>query len=199
LGLRNPEGDSTDNLRRFAEEAEKANSVLRLYEIVTAPDGPRPLQLHELMNYVITRPAVIGKLRLKASTTLEELRDALLRWATDTVNEMVTHECYPVLYGQKDEYRQGWGFRSLLGAMYLQMMQLITTAGEVRRCKGPDCWRIIAFEPGEPYAGPGFDKNVRGKYKTRIDKEFCSTNCRVKWRYHNVIKPRRESERTATS
>ena len=152
-----------------------------------------------MMNYVITRPAVMEKLRFKASATPEELRDALLRWATNTVNELVTRECYPLLYGQRDEYRQGWGFRSLLGAMYLQMIQLITTAGEVRRCKGPDCWRIIAFEPGEPYTGPGLDKNVRGKYKTRIDKEFCSTNCRVKWRYHNVIKPRRESERAATS
>ncbi len=87
----------------------------------------------------------------------------------------------------------------MLGAMYLQMMQLITTTGKIRRCKRPACPRIIAFEPSEPYAGPGFDKNVRGKYKTRIDKEFCSTNCRVKWRYHNVIKPRRESERAATS
>ncbi len=87
------------------------------------------------------------------------------------------------------------GIQILAGAMYLQMMQLLTSK-EVRRCKGPSCWRIIAFEPGEPYMGPSFQKNMRGKYKTRVDKEFCSDNCRVKWRYHNVIKPRREKART---
>jgi hypothetical protein len=195
LGLGGAKGGSEESLRSFASEAEKANSVLRLYEVVTEPEGPRPIQFHELTNYVIARPTVNGKLRLKASATPEEQRDTVLGWVTATVNEMVARECYPTLYGQGDEYRQGWGFKSLLGAMYLQMMQLMTS-DEVRRCKGPDCWRIIAFEPGEPYMGPGLQKNLRGKYKTRIDKEFCSPNCRVKWHYHSVIKPRREKERS---
>jgi hypothetical protein len=108
---------------------------------------------------------------------------------------VVAQECYPTIYREGDEYVRGWGFRSLLGAMYLQMQWLMTSE-EVRRCKGPNCFKIITFEPGEPYTGPGLERNMRGKYKTRIDKEFCSTNCRVKWRYHNVIKPRRENERT---
>jgi hypothetical protein len=51
--------------------------------------------------------------------------------------------------------------------MYLQMMQLITTTGEVRKCKGPDYWRIITFKPGEPPVDRGFKKNVRGKYTRR--------------------------------
>ena len=30
------------------------------------------------------------------------------------------------------------------------------------------------------------------RYKTRKDKEFCSRNCKEKWRYHNVVKPRKQ-------
>jgi hypothetical protein len=72
--------------------------------------------------------------------------------------------------------------------------QWLMTSEEVRRCKGPNCSKIITFEPGEPYTGPGLERNMRGKHKTRVDKEFYSTNCRVKWRYHKVIKPCKESE-----
>ena len=52
--------------------------------------------------------------------------------------------CYPQLYrrvnteaGLTVGFEQGWGFRSLLGAMYLQMMWLITEGGDSPRCKGP--------------------------------------------------------------
>jgi hypothetical protein len=35
------------------------------------------------------------------------------------------------------------GFRSLLGAMYLQMMLLITDANNIRQCRRPGCQGII--------------------------------------------------------
>jgi len=118
------------------------------------------------MNYVLNRPSVKAELPLKHATPQEQ-KETVLEWVADTGRQVIAQECYPTLYRQEDEYRQGWGYRSLLGAMYLQMMQLITTTGEVRKCKGPDCWRIITFKPGEPPVNPGFKKNVRGKYTRR--------------------------------
>jgi len=189
LGQQGTEGGPEDNLRNFAREARKANYLLRTYEAVTAPDRPNTIDSEKLLYLTATRPS-IRTTTLPVEASREE---KLVAMVADIVREVVARECYPELHRTEQGYVRGWGFESLLGAMYLQMMQLITS-DEVRRCKGPDCRRIIAFEPGEPYTGPGLERNMRGKYKTRVDKEFCSTNCRVKWRYHNVIKPRRESE-----
>jgi hypothetical protein len=121
--------------------------------------------------------------------------------ANELVGRQVSRECFPMLYRQYRKepeqtvgFFQGWGCRSLLGAMYLQMTWLMTEARNVRRCKGPECFRIITFDaPEQPIADPGL-KNARGKYRTRIDKEFCSRNCKEKWRYHNKVKPRLQRE-----
>jgi hypothetical protein len=121
-------------------------------------------------------------------------RDAALAWAAHTVRDVVANECHPELYQGGHRYYQGWGFRSLLGAMYLQMMWLMTATGEVRKCKGPGCNKVITFEYPEPSLEGLGQKGYRKPYKTRADKEFCSSNCKAKWHYHNVAKPRRESE-----
>jgi hypothetical protein len=48
----------------------------------------------------------------------------------------------------------------------------------------PGCLRVIHFEPGAPAAHPGLKKNPRGKYKTRIDREFCKgRGCKQKYHY----------------
>jgi hypothetical protein len=189
LGLEDVGGGPNENLQNFASEARKANYLLRTYEAVTAPDGPHAIDHAKVAYLAGVRPSV-RTTALPADASMEEKVVAMV---ADIVRDVVTRECSPELYRTEHEYVRGWGFESLLGAMYLQMMQLMTSK-EVRRCKGPDCWRIIDFKPGERYAGPGMGKNLRGKYKTRKDKQFCSTNCRVKWRYHNVIKPRRVSK-----
>ncbi len=189
LGLDGAEGGPRESIRNFASEARKINYLLRVYEMATAPNGPRPIDVTKLIYLAGIRPSV--RTEPLPADALEE--DKAVALVADIVRQVVVEECYPELYRKEHGYAGGWGFESLVGAMYLQMMQLLTSE-EVRRCKGPDCWKIIDFKPGEPYAGPGLDKNLRGKYKTRKDKEFCSTNCRVKWRYHNVVKLRRESE-----
>jgi hypothetical protein len=67
------------------------------------------------------------------------------------------------------------GFESLLGAIWLHMAWLLEAESErVHRCKLPGCLRVIYFESGQlPADDPGFKKNPRGKYKTRVDHEFC--------------------------
>jgi hypothetical protein len=75
------------------------------------------------------------------------------------VRRVVADDCYPELYQEEDTFRSGYGFKSLLGAMYLQMMWLMTATSEFRRCQRPGCNKI--FTSG------------------RKDKRFCTVNCRV--------------------
>ena len=177
-----------ESLVRFAEAVREAARCLTLYEAAEAPGGPDVEALE--------RMGVRGN-------TPEEMKEDALRSVDDQVNRQMVEECYPLVYrqfhresGETVRSFQGWGFRSLLGAMYLQMMWLITEASNVRRCKGPGCFRIITFDaPEQVTADPGLKKNARGKYRTRRDKEFCSRNCKEKWRYHYVVKPRRQKSR----
>jgi hypothetical protein len=73
----------------------------------------------------------------------------------------------------------------LLGAIWLHMAWLLEAKGEqVRRCKLPGCLRVVHFEPGQPPADPELKKNVRGRYKTRVDCEFCKgRGCKQKYHY----------------
>jgi hypothetical protein len=49
------------------------------------------------------------------------------------VSERLAAECSQALYPQDDDaFRQGWRFKSLLGAMYLQMASLISYTGKTR-------------------------------------------------------------------
>ena len=179
-------GPSRESLRNFTRSVRDAARSLRLYEAATAPNGPDAEALRS--------NGAVGN-------TLEEKKEDALVLTNELVGRQVCRECYPVLnrqYRRESEqtlgFFQGWGCRSLLGAMYLQMMWLMTEASNVRRCKGPGCFRIITFDTSEPpTADPGL-KNVRGKYRTRRDKEFCSRNCKEKWRYHNVVKLRQQSK-----
>jgi hypothetical protein len=97
---------------------------------------------------------------------------------------------YPIIaapdeYLTVDKLTRGWGARNLFGAMGLQFYWLITSAGELSRCKY--CGRIISYAP--PMPGSDTDR------KPRKDKEFCDSRCRQNYHYHNRIKPGRKSER----
>jgi len=116
-------------------------------------------------------------------STVEQRREMALLEVGDIVGNHVRNECYPELYReirkgteQTMRFSQGWEFHSLLGAMYLQMMWLITKGISVRSCKGPGCRNFIAYD------------------SSREDKVFCGKNCKEKWRYHHVVKPRRQRQ-----
>jgi hypothetical protein len=101
---------------------------------------------------------------------------SLLSLVKDSAQNKIAGRCYPRLYGRPDGYAQGWGFNSLLGAMWAQMMWVLTGSGEIRRCLW--CGNTIALEP--PQQPIGSKKNSRGKYKTRADKRFCFSKDGVK-------------------
>ena len=75
--------------------------------------------------------------------------------------------------------------KTLLGAIWLHMAWLLEAEGErVRRCKLPGCLHVVHFEPGESPEDPGLKKNPRGRYKTRVDREFCKgRGCKQKYHY----------------
>jgi hypothetical protein len=77
-----------------------------------------------------------------------------------------------------------WQPRNLLGAMYLQMYQLMISSGELRSCRY--CGRIFSLAPSMP---------GNKERKPHSKKEFCSDKCRQNHHYHNVIKPRRNARR----
>ena len=81
-----------------------------------------------------------------------------------TVQRKIELQCYPTLHEKNGVYEQGWGFKSLLGAMWLQMMWLMLS--EPRHC----LWCKNALPA-----------------KTRSDMRFCNNGgrCRAKWNYHN--------------
>jgi hypothetical protein len=115
----------------------------------------------------------------------EKLKKLALDYVEETVHLRVTQECHPRRYRQRDgTSKWGWGFKSLLGAMWMQMMWLMDARQEdVRRC--PWCRKVITFEPRpeQPETNPE-QKNARKEYKTRVDKTFCDGRCKANWNYH---------------
>jgi hypothetical protein len=53
------------------------------------------------------------------------------------VNRKIGNNCFPIVQGTPGYYEQGWGFRSLLGAMWLQMMFLMRVDRRCKNCKRP--------------------------------------------------------------
>ena len=115
--------------------------------------------------------------------------DDAKRWALrviwDTVQFKV-QDCFPMLMPAEERFEQGWGFHTLLAAMYLQMMWLLTTTGdEIHWCNRPECTRLITYEQPEQPEDPSMRKNDRSiGYQTRRDKVFCSERCRALHYYH---------------
>jgi hypothetical protein len=121
----------------------------------------------------------------------EYARRYALKEVMKAVEWVVGETCSPTLYRDGDRVAQGWRFGSLLGAMWLQMMWLVTSKDVPRRCAGPGCNRIISYaQPQESWewndqSSDPWKKNDRSRgYRTRKDKRFCSDNCRVKnWQH----------------
>jgi hypothetical protein len=153
----------------FERAMTEAARCLGLYEAARAPDSAGTDVA--LQHYGIFGP------------TPEVRREMALQTVGELVGGHVRNECYPVLYREfnKDTeqtvgFSIGWDFHSLLGAMYLQMAWLMDKGISIRSCKGPGCPFFISYD------------------ESRRDKEFCSKNCKEKWRYHHVVKPKRQGQ-----
>lgn len=175
-------GGPAESYRHFVGEAKKANQGLRLYEAIASPKGPRASHSNR-------GSEIIEKFWRDVSLT--EARERPLEMLHSMVGVEI-EDCYPILnyFPREERFAQGWGFRTVTAAMYLQMMWLLTATGEeVRWCKRPECDKVITFKQPEQLVGDGLKKNDRGKgYKTRRDKEFCDPNCKGQYHYYYVKK-----------
>jgi hypothetical protein len=93
-----------------------------------------------------------------------------LETVADEVERMVGALCRPVLMvedGSHDpsEVTAQWHFKSLLGAMYLQLYWLMAAGSELTRCEY--CGRLISLARPSPESR-----------KRRRDKRFCDDACR---------------------
>jgi hypothetical protein len=162
-------GGSREKFSIFKSEAELANWVLRLYEAATAEDGPDVRRIKELL-----------ELDDDDTGSAKEIKKWALLEVARTVQRRLIGECFARLYGLKDYsfVHSPSGFGSLGGAMWLQMMYLMTATGKSKRCGSPGCDKIIYFDSSELPDDPAIrGRAVRGTYKSR---DYCSTNCRVK-------------------
>jgi hypothetical protein len=138
-----------ENLLLFWSEVHQAARCMALYEAATGPGR------------VLKRSGLPGK-------TLAEKRESAVRRLGDKVNFILERDCYPKLYyGMREETGEmagvalSWGFRSLLGAMYLQLAWRIKS----RQCEAPGCNNIIGLHE-------------------RRDKYTCSKACKERRRQH---------------
>ena len=163
-------GGHREKFSIFKREAELANWVLNLYQAAAVEDSPD-----------VPRIRVLLELDDDDTGSAKEIKEWALSEVALRVQRRLIGECFPRLYGLKD-YRfvhSPSGFGSLGGAMWLQMMYLLTATRKIKRCGGPGCDKIIYFDssselPEEPKRR---GRAVRGTYRSR---EYCSANCRVK-------------------
>lgn len=176
------------SVRRFAEAAGEIRACLRIYEAITVD---KDVNLDELSSVAILLPRKAFIPFGPMEQQIGKERSWLFRVIGRTIQMRLDEYCYP-LFGPhtykgiaNGKFSLTWGFRGLIGALWLHMAWLLEAEGQrVRRCKLPGCLRVIHFEPGKSLADPGLKKNARGKYKTRADREFCEgRGCKQKYHY----------------
>jgi hypothetical protein len=193
------EGGPKENFRTFVIEARNANRLLRLMEAIESPKGP------DLNSFSKELWDIYG-LHLPGNIRRMSPKEARV-WGTGEAwheVEKQIRECYPTVIPADGGFVQGWGFHSLISAMYLQMMWLLTAAtgpnvgNDVRWCKRPECTKVVDYRQPEQPAALGTKKNDRSRgYKTRKDKKFCSDLCKGLYHYHYVDKPNRRKDRSS--
>ncbi len=185
-------GGRRDSVACFAKAADEVRTCLRAYEAVMIGEGP--LDLEEL-------GASLGPLPWDVVRPWGRHKSVERPWLFGVIARMVQRRLLEHCYPQLTTYTRGGnpsgrfalslGFHNLLGAAWLQMARLLSAEEDsVRRCKLPDCRRVIHFEPSEPPPDPKlkdasgrFKAKVRGNYKTRSDIEFKDRGCKQKYHY----------------
>jgi hypothetical protein len=181
------QGGQDDTVEAFALEAWTANTALSLYEAVTADSVPN---IETIRHFWESMASFSGSTPPASS---EEAKTWAEEWVKKATLSRIRGYVYPELYEADQGFVQGMRFESLLDAMWLQMMWLLTAGNNVRRCKFRFCRKVIAFEAPDQFEDPGIQKNARRNYKTRVDKEHCDHLCVAKEHYHrNKDKKKRE-------
>jgi hypothetical protein len=163
-------GRPHESVANFTFEAWEAHIAWRLYESVRSGGRLDEASVVQFMSPINQWEADITPEgsenswveRDIYSSNAERVREWALTVVTDAVNRKIEDYCYPIVQGEPSSYKQSWGFRSLLGAMWLQMMFLMRVD---RRCQ----WCGKPLDPGMP-------SHAR----------FCRNNgrCRANWNYN---------------
>jgi len=174
--------------KSFWEAVGKAAGLLALYEAVLnresqsvqraiLADFPYVGLWWQIYNELPDKPGHIDRefVTSQIAESVEEFYDGdylgyALETVADEVERMVGTLCRPVLMveeGSHDpsEVTAQWHFKSLLGAMYLQMYWLMAAGSELTRCEY--CGRLISLARPSPESR-----------KRRRDKRFCDDACR---------------------
>ena len=119
------------------------------------------------------------------------VQDKLSNFTYPTINhELPSTSALPHFHkgGPLAPHRLGasWGFRNLIGAMYLQFYWLITSRADIKRCE--NCGRIISLAP------PTSPDGRKGR-KPRSDKKYCNKSCQQREDYKRRVKRKREQTR----
>jgi hypothetical protein len=149
------DGGKHETVEGFVLEAYEANLILKLYEAATAPTVDA-LSLVRFMPKYDVPPEfwrVATPTRERYSGDADDARCWALAVVEDAVTRKVEHDVYPILLGKPGAYMEGWGFKSLLAAMWYQMRNFML--GEDNKCER--CGRMF--------------------HKTRRDKRYCSEEC----------------------
>jgi hypothetical protein len=166
-------GRPHESVANFTFEAWEARIAWRLYESVRSEGTVDGDTVIEYMSTIDQWEAdiIIGPVsgyswveRDIYSSDPELVRQWALTVGGDAVNRKIENHCYPILRGDTPgSYEPSWAFKSLLGAMWLQMMFLMH---EDRRC-----W----------WCGKPLDPGMRSHAR------YCENNkgrCRANWNYH---------------
>jgi len=161
-----------------------ASVALRLYEGATNSYGTDP---KAVTNLIHDEPILLMGGVLADLETPDVARTKALFLTEDLVANVLRSHAYPDLRSNSRGFVSAWGFHSLLGAMFLQMMWLMTGADtDAKRCAGPGCPRVIDLAGPPLEAGGGIisaEKNSRGveynpRRKQRRDTKYCSPACK---------------------
>jgi hypothetical protein len=197
VGEHNTEGGPGETLAKFRAEVQAANRVLILYERALSKDVAKLEQVLEVGDAspdARRRREHFWSMAKRCGSTYADARvHEALEYVFENVQQVLEAFAYPCLtYNSSLEgplvdhlwtpetMRSSLWPRNLLGAMYLQFLWFVDSAGELSHCK--QCRRIISHARPRPGSG---DR------KPRRDKEFCDTHCRQNYHYHNRIKPAR--------
>jgi hypothetical protein len=138
-----------ENLLIFWDEVHRAADCITLYRAITAP------------------ARMLEHSNIHGDTTAEKRKSATQLLGSQ-LGAKLEHECYPKIYydvlrdtGETAGFGLSWGFRSLLGAMYLQLAWRIKS----RQCQAPGCNNIIGLHE-------------------RSNKETCSKRCKQRRKDH---------------
>jgi hypothetical protein len=150
-----------DLFSRFVEEVQRAKRVLKLYEAATA----EPAHVKAIAG-VWGEGTLQDPSRWAERTTPPEASRLALKEVDAVTRRMLAAETFSDLYysSHGEQPLLSYGFRSLLGAMWLQFAFVRTSIREPRRCAAEDCPKLLAAG-GE------------GKKRMYRNKSYCSKAC----------------------